>query len=116
LPGTTDYFTGGDPFTAGPPVVGTSYHAVAWVRKAPGAATPVGALLFFRTSNATPFTGIDGANTGPALPFTDTWQRLEITVKSTKPAEQIDIFVGTDTVPGSCFLIDDVWLEKVPAP
>ena len=88
---------------------------MAWVRRAPGASTPVGALLFLRTSNATPFAQVDGANTGPmALPFTDTWQRMEITMKSTMPAGQMDVFVGSDTVPGACFLLDDVWLEKLP--
>jgi len=114
-PSTTDYFTGGDPFSAPAPTIGTTYHASAWVRTAPGAATPPGAIFFMRTSNATPFTQVEGLSTDTAvLPFTDTWQKMELTLKVTKAAEQMDIFVGTDTAPGACFLIDDVWLERLP--
>lgn len=33
------------------------------------------------------------------------------------PTRTMDYFtagVGTDTAPGACFLLDDVWLEKLP--
>ena len=116
-PSTPDYYPGGDPFTGGPPVVGATYRATAWVRTAPGSATPPGALLFVRATNSSPFASIDQANTPkPGLPFTATWQKLQVSFTSTAPAGQMDIFVGTDTLVGSCFLIDDVWLEKLPAP
>lgn len=112
---TPDYYTGGDPFTGGAPIVGATYRATAWVRTAPGAVTPPGAIFFVRASNAVPFTTIDSANTPqPRLRFTATWQKLELSLTSTAPAGSMDIFVGTDTAVGSCFLLDDVWLEKLP--
>ncbi len=114
-PLTTDYFTGNSLFTAAAPVVGATYHAVAWVRAAPGAALPPGAVLNLRTLYPSPFTGVERASTSPSLtPLTDTWQRMEITLAVTKPAAQMDGYVGSDTAPGACFLVDDVWLEKLP--
>jgi hypothetical protein len=113
-PGTTDYFTGGDPFTFGPPVVGVTYRATAWVRTAPGANTPPGAVMQLRTSNPSPFASIESANTSVAgLPFTATWQKMVISLKVSLAAAKVDVFIGTNTAPGACFLIDDVWLESL---
>jgi hypothetical protein len=115
LDSTTDYFTGQDPFSAPAPVVGATYRAIAWVRTAPGAAVPPGPVLNVRSTNSAPFTAIEGAaSANPGIPFTDTWQRVEVTMKATKPAQQMDIFVGSNTVTGGCFLVDDVWLERLP--
>jgi hypothetical protein len=112
---TTDYFTAGDPFTFGPPVVGVTYRATAWVRTAPGASTPPGAVMHLRTSNPAPFASIESAYTSIAgLPFTPTWQKMVISLKVSLAAAKVDVFVGTDTAPGACFLIDDVWLEQLP--
>lgn len=115
-PTTTDYFTAGDGYTAGPPIVGATYHGVAWVRTAPGAATPPGIYLHMRTSNATPtFVGLEGPSTpDPGIPIDATWKKIELTMKPTMAAQQMDIFIGSVHQPNVCFLLDDVWFEKVP--
>jgi hypothetical protein len=114
-PFTTDYFTGNSHYTNTAPAVGATYRAVAWVRTAPGAAVPPNAVLNLRTLDPSPFTGIEAiATAATGSPLTDTWRSLEITLAVTKAAATMDVFVATNTVPGSCFLIDDVWLEKLP--
>lgn len=114
-PLTTDYFTGNSNPTGTAPVIGAKYHAVAWIRRASGAAVPPGAALNVRTFNPSPFTTVESTSTLPSvIPFTDTWQRLDVTLTVTQAAATIDVYIGTDTAPGACFLIDDVWLEKLP--
>ena len=114
-PTTQDAFTGQDPFTAPPPVIGATYHAVAWVRTAPGAALPPGLSIHVRSSNPMPFQAIESdASAQPGLVVTDTWQKLEISLKTTMNAAEMDVFVGSATAPGACFLLDDVWLERLP--
>jgi hypothetical protein len=113
-PTTADYFTGNSNFTDVGPVVGATYHAVGWVRSAPGAAAPPGGVrLTFRTLDPVPFTPIEGSAT-PFISFTAAWQKLEVSFTVTKPAANMDVYIATDTAPGACFLIDDVWLEKLP--
>lgn len=114
-PTTTDYFTGNSHYTSAAPLIGATYRAVAWVRKAPGAPSPGPAILNLRTLTPSPFTSIENTATDlPGLTLTDTWQRLEILMLVTKSASNMDVYVGVDTAPNSCFLIDDVWLEKLP--
>ena len=112
LPATPDYFTAGS-FASSGPAVGSTYHAEIWVRTAPGAATPPGILLHLRTSNDAPFVQIQKSMTSPRT-IDATWQKIEITLQPTIAAARMDLFFGSDTAVGACFLVDDVWLERLP--
>ena len=112
--GTLDYFTADDGSALGGPVMGATYRAEVWVRTAPGAVVPPSVALWIRSANYTGgFQSIETDNNdGP--PLTATWQKLSVTLKITKPAERLGIFVGADQATNACFLIDDVTLVRLP--
>ncbi|MBS2018661.1 MAG: hypothetical protein JST00_37690 [Deltaproteobacteria bacterium] len=107
------YFTADDGSAFEGPVLGATYRAEAWVRTAPGAAVPPVIKIFLRSASFTPdFTSVESTEAdGPAL--TSTWQKLSVTLKLTKPAQRLGIYVGADYVPEACFLLDDVALQRV---
>jgi hypothetical protein len=113
-PTTTDYFTADDKGQGGAATVGASYRAEAWVRTAPGKAVPGASSLFLRSFSTAggQFTSLELENS-PKKPLTDTWMKLEATLTITKPGGTLNIFVGADTNPGACMLLDDVYLERL---
>ena len=112
-PPPVDYFTADAKATVSP-TRGATYHAVAWVRTAPGAATPPSINISARTYSNPPFQAIESTTSPSPVVPTSTWQKVETTLTIAKAAPEMDIFVGTGSAPGACFLLDDFWLEKLP--
>lgn len=107
-----DYFTADDNSALVGPSIGATYRAEGWVRTAPGAVTPPSINIFLRTVDLSRGFEVVELGQNEGAPLTSTWQKLSVTLKVTKPAERLGVFVGADWVAGACFLLDDVTLQR----
>jgi hypothetical protein len=112
LPATTNFFTvdDGGPI---PNTLGGTYRVEVWVHTAPGAATPPNVKLFVRTINRSAGFVVVESTESSGIALDGTWQRLEVTLVTTKPAAFFNVFVGGDSITNGCFLVDDVYVERL---
>lgn len=112
--GATAYFGISDYGVVSKPPVGASYHVTGWLRAAP-TQTPAKQLsVMLRTFDTSGgFAQIELAQSAELATVDTTWQKIEVTLEVTKPAEWLHVnFVGVPS--GSqCFLVDDVVLERL---
>ena len=96
------------------PVVGATYHAIAWVRTAPGAtAAPSSVNLLFRTIDTSPaFAEVENVYTS-SVAIDTTWTKIETDLKVTKTAQALNVAVTGHYAAGACFLIDDVSVVRI---
>lgn len=103
------YFTADDNGAVAMPSVGAEYVAEVWVRTAPGKPVPPYFNLTFRTRNNDPFAEVEKTFVdNGTVAVTATWQKLTATLAVTKPAQTLNVVVGSDSQDGVCFLLDDV--------
>ena len=106
------YFGADDTGFLSSPPLGT-YHAEAWVRQVAGAAIPVGVLITLRTKIGTSSaTFPEKAESVPST-VSITWTRIEVDLVVTKPAEKLNVVVGSMSSQDACFLVDDVRVFRV---
>lgn len=109
-----DFYTADDGSALGPPTIGATYRAEAWVRTSPGASAPPSMTIFLRSVSFTGgFQSIETNDAKAPGAITSTWQKLTVTITITKAAERFGIFVGADPSAGGCFLLDDVVLQRI---
>ncbi len=105
------FFSIDDLGLSGPATPGATYRAGGWARLAPGTIGPGPVALTLRNLSS------DGKNL-ESLSSADTrlsteWQRFESTLSITKSGGKVDVYIAADYVPGACFLLDDVVVERV---
>jgi hypothetical protein len=95
------------------PVVGATYHAEVWVRSAPGATAPAsGVEINLRTYNNPPFDQIQDDSSGH-VPVGTSWTMLSVDLDVTTTAQRLDFFVDSNLQAGTCFLMDDLVVQRV---
>ncbi len=114
MQGVADFFTLDDNTIPLSPVAGARYRAEAWVRAAPGSVSPTTAQIYLRTVTPAPFVTHQQAE-GPfiVLPANGEWVRLQIELTANQAQGVFNVFVAAPAVPGACFLVDDVRLERL---
>lgn len=107
-----DIFSGDDNGASGPGIVGATYRASAWVRTEPGRPAPPSVAITLRIvpTNA-PFAELE-LMSSPEVAIDGTWKRIETTLTMTK-AGTLNVFVYGNVAPSSCFLFDDVVLQRL---
>jgi hypothetical protein len=92
------------------PTVGR-YYAEAWVRTDPDSAAPATGQISLRTITREPFSTHEEAF-GGAFSFDATWKKVSVELKVTAEAPHLNLWVGADLGEGTCFLVDDVHVER----
>ncbi len=96
---------------AGPPIVGATYRASAFVRRPQNESfPPAGVYLNIRSFNDAPFTVVEIATMN--TPTQTAWSQVSVDLKITKPAQALDIFASALYGENTCFIIDDLTLTK----
>lgn len=111
--GITDNFSADDFGAIAGPVVGATYRAEAWVSYASGANGTAEIGILMRTFNSSPtFAEVDKNQSG-AIVSGSVWTKIETTLKVTSAAEKLNIVIVAPATPGACFLVDDVFVERI---
>jgi hypothetical protein len=93
------------------PVKGGVYYAAAWVRAAPDKPPPPsGVFLYFGTRDSTN-ADVESVLT-PPIAIDATWKKLDLQLTITKDAKKLRIYGAGTAQLGTCFLVDDVRVER----
>lgn len=93
------------------PVIGGVYVASAWFRVPDGKTSPPGGVVLVLNTR-------DGTNIqietvqSAKMAIDGTWKKFSVQLKVTKPADKFRIWGGGTAELGTCFLVDDVRLER----
>jgi hypothetical protein len=101
-----------DGFEVAGPKIGETYVASAWVRAAPGSPSAGRFVLHIRLRRG----GVLADGAKPAdVSLTSTWQRVEVKLELSDTPDALNVYgAANDAAAGSCFLIDDIALVRVP--
>jgi hypothetical protein len=74
---------------------------------------PSGTQILLRTvAQVSPVVEVERAY-GPQIRITNSWQKLDITLRTTKSAAALNIGVIGQLNASACFLVDDVVLQRI---
>jgi hypothetical protein len=112
IAGTTSTFAGDDNLSPGDAIIGASYRARASARTDPAGDMPGPIQLGLRTVNKDVGFVVKDSAVATPVALDATWRQLEVTLAVTERG-LLNVTASAGTVPGACFLLDDVVLQRI---
>jgi hypothetical protein len=107
-----DIYSADDSQTPGPGTLGATYRARAWIQADPEASTPSYIAIALRNVVDEPsFKELESLRS-PQIPVPAIWTQIETTLAITKQG-LLNVYIYAAAESGTCFLVDDVSLERV---